>query len=98
MALRIGPGILPASALLLRAVVAVVTRRLLLRLVISDLAADDFSVKRQGLEHDVEALAILVLEGKPEVEPIVVLAFALDYGIRAVRRLLRLISVRHGNS
>jgi hypothetical protein len=45
---------LPASSLL--PVVAILARGLLRGLVVSDLAADDLAVEREGLEHDVEAL------------------------------------------
>jgi hypothetical protein len=57
--------------------------------VAGDFADDDFGIERNGLEHDVEALAVLVRECKAEVEPVVVLALALDHRIGAVRRLLR---------
>jgi hypothetical protein len=43
------------------------------------LAANDFAVERERLEHDVEALAVLVGEGKTDVEPKIVLAFASDH-------------------
>ena len=85
---------LPGSALL--AVVPIRPGCLLPWLFVCDLAANDFAVERERLEYDVEAFLVLVRERQAAIEPIIVLAFALDHGIRAVRRLLRLISVRHG--
>ena len=61
----------------------------LLGFVLSDLAAHDFTVEWERLKDDVEALAVLVLEHQPKIEPEVVLAFAPDYGVGAVRRLSR---------
>jgi hypothetical protein len=78
---------------------AVHGRLLRLRLlgsVVGDLAAYDFTIERERLKDDVEALAVLVLEHEPEIEPKVVLAFAPDYGVGAVRRLSRFIFLRHG--
>jgi len=64
--------------------------------VVLQLAADDLSVEREGLQHDVEAAAVLVRKDEAEVEPKVILAFAPDDGEGAVRRHLGLISIlRH---
>ncbi len=41
-----------------------------------DLAADDLTVERQGLQHDVETAAVLVREGETDIEPVLVLAFS----------------------
>ncbi len=59
-----------------------------------DLAADDFTVERQGLEHDVEALAVFVREGESDIEPIVVLAFAPNDRVGAMR-WCSWLSLRH---
>ena len=61
-------------------------RWLFIRLVVRDLAADDFAVEREGLQDDVEAVAVLVREREAKVEPIVVLALALDHRVGAMRR------------
>lgn len=50
-------------------------RRRVVSVVVGDLAAHDFSVERKGLQHDVEAAAILVREQKADIELIVVMAF-----------------------
>src|SRR5580704_4475537 len=64
----------------------------------ADSAAHDLAVEREGLQHDIEAAAVLVREYKPEIEPKVILAFASDHRIGAVRRLLRFTFVRHCKS
>src|SRR5207237_4055095 len=66
-------------------------------IILGDLTADDLAVERQRLEDDVEAAAVLVREHQAEIEPVVVLAVALDDRIGTVRRCVRL-SVRHWNS
>jgi hypothetical protein len=43
------------------------------------------------LQDDVEALAVLALEHEPKIQPEVVLAFAPDYGVGAVRWLSRFL-------
>jgi hypothetical protein len=48
----------------------------------------DFAVERQGLQHHVEAVSILMHEGGADVEPKIVLAFAFDHRVRLVARLL----------
>jgi hypothetical protein len=48
--------------------------RTLFAVLLGDLAAHDLAVERQGLQYDVEALAVLVREGKADIEPVVVLA------------------------
>ena len=62
-----------------------------------DLAAYDFAVERKSLKHDVEAGAVLVRKHKSEVEPVVVLALALDDRVGAMRGLTRFF-FRHWNS
>lgn len=49
---------------------------------------DDLAVYRQRLQHDVEAVAILVRKGRTDVEPIIVLTLTLDDRVRLVGRLL----------
>src|SRR5207237_7916465 len=65
--------------------------------VLGDFAADDLAVERQRLQHDVKAVAVLVREGEADVEPIVVLAFAPDNRVDAMRRFGCLF-LRHWNS
>ena len=50
-----------------------------------DLAAHDFAVERERLKHDVEAAFVLVREHEADVEPVVVLALALDEAPLAAR-------------
>src|SRR5207253_10123731 len=54
--------------------------------VLGDFAADDLAVERQRLQHDIEPVAVLVREGEADVEPVVVLAFAPDNRVDAMRR------------
>src|SRR5207237_8041368 len=65
--------------------------------ILSELATHELAVEREGLEHDVEPLAVFVREHEAEIEPEVVLALAPDDRVHAVRRLL-CVFVRHGNS
>ena len=51
-------------------------RRRVVFVVVGDLAAHDLSVEREGLQHDVEAAAVLVRKDESDVEPEVVLALA----------------------
>jgi hypothetical protein len=91
-----------ATLALLVASTAVVSRAVSGRLgifgflAISDRATDEFSVERKRLQHDVEAVAVLVREYEADVEPEVVLALAPDHRIGAVRRLSGLFLIRHG--
>jgi hypothetical protein len=62
----------------------------------ADLAAHYLTVERERLKHDVKAASILVREYQSQIEPEVILAFASNHGIGAVRRLFRLLSFRHG--
>jgi len=62
----------------------------------ADLAADEFAVERERLKHDVVAFAVLVREHESDIEPEVILAFTPNDRIDAVRRLFRLLSLRHG--
>ena len=55
-------------------------------LIVGDLAADDLAVERQGLQHDVEALAVFVRKREADVEPVVVLAFPPDDCVDAMSR------------
>jgi hypothetical protein len=64
-------------------------------LVVRDFATHDLAVEGQGLQHDVESFAILVVEHQAKVEPEIVLTFASDHRIRAVRRLSRFTFLRH---
>ena len=64
--------------------------------VVGDLAADDLSVERDGLQNDIEAAAVFVGKDQAEVQPEVVLPLAPDDRVGAVRRLLGLVPVlRH---
>src|SRR4051812_20928350 len=67
---------------------------LLALILVGYLAAHDLAVERQGLQHDVEPLAVSVREGEADVEPVVVLAFPFDNRIDTVRRCGWLL-VRH---
>jgi hypothetical protein len=55
-----------------------VLRVLLFGFIVRDLPADDLAIERQGLKHDVEALAVLVVEREPQIEPEVILPFSVD--------------------
>jgi hypothetical protein len=57
----------------------------------------DFTVERECLQDDIEALAVLVLEHEPMVEPEVILAFTPDDGSAqpaSMRRLVRHATTR----
>ncbi len=72
------------------------SRSIEFRVIVSDLATNDLSIEREGLQDYVEAAAGFVGSREPEVEPEVVLALASDHGIGPVRRSFRLISIlRH---
>jgi hypothetical protein len=47
--------------------------------IFANLAAYDLAVEREGLQNDVDALSVLVGEGKTDVEPKVFLALAPDH-------------------
>src|SRR5436305_1496278 len=72
--------------LVLLAITIVLATRRLLRwrrfLFILRRTQHDFGIDRKRLEHDIVALAVFVGEGRADVEPVVVLAFALDNRVR----------------
>src|SRR5579872_2690886 len=70
----------------------------IVRGVVRNLAANDFAIEWQGLQHDIEAASVLVREHKTEIQPEVILALALDHAVGAVRRLLCVSILRHVNS
>ena len=49
---------------------------------------NDLAVDGQGLQHDIEAVAVLVGERGANIQPVVILAFAFDDRVRLVARLL----------
>jgi hypothetical protein len=51
----------------------------LVSLLVLNLPANNLAIERKSLKDQVEPAAILVREGQTDVQPIVVLAFALDY-------------------
>jgi hypothetical protein len=81
--------IFPAVAIVIAA--RVLTSRRLCRLLVLRLrwTQDDFSIDGKRLQQDVVAVAILVHERGADIEPEVVLPFALDDGVRLEARLLR---------
>lgn len=88
----------PVLALRLTAIAWALPLRLLWRrvvIVVADFAADNLSVEREGLQHDIEALTVLVREHQSDVEPEIILTLAANDRIGAVRRVFRLLFVRH---
>ena len=63
--------------------------------VFRDLAAHDFAIERESLQDDVESAAVLVRKHKTEIEPIIVLALAVDDRVGAMRGCAGLSAVRH---
>ena len=65
-------------------------RRRLVALLVLDLPANNLAIERKCLKDDVESVAVFVRECETDIEPEIILAFAPNYRIDAVRRRGRL--------
>ncbi len=69
--------------------------RIVLLVVLPNLSTYNFSVERENLKYDVEASTVFVREYKTNIQPVIILAFAPNNRVGTVRRLARLLLVRH---